>query len=396
MNRDVFISYSRRNFNAVMEIKNQIDRTCGTECWIDLKGIESGSEMFLRDIVGGIDACKVFLFMLSRESMESEYALLELNYAKEQGKRVVLVNIDDCRMNGVFLFKYSLTDTIAWNNPPQREKLLRDVARWVGSGQSVEKKPTQLSDIEKRIASLNKKIGKLTFFKDSNCKYGFMDKRGCIVIPCLWNDIRDFSEGLACIQDSKNKWGYIDKSGRIVIPCQWDFAWSFRENLARVKDNSGKFGFIDKSGRIVIPCQWKKTFEFREGLARVQDSNNKWGYIDKTGRVVIPCQWNYVWSFHDGLAAVKDNKGRWGYVNKNNNVVIPCQWSFARSFNEGLARVQDGNRRCGFIDKRGRIAIPCKWSWAGTFYGGYSNVMDNNGNRGYINRTGRVVLWGTE
>ncbi len=105
MKRDVFISYSRKNLNQVMEVKNQIDSTCGTDCWIDLKGIESGSEMFLRDIVGGIDGCKVFLFMLSKESMESEYALLELNYAKEQGKKIVLVNIDDCRMNGVFLFK---------------------------------------------------------------------------------------------------------------------------------------------------------------------------------------------------------------------------------------------------------------------------------------------------
>ena len=134
MTRDVFISYSRRNLASVMKIKAIIDRECSTECWIDLKGIESGSEMFLRDIAEGIDNSKVFLFMLSQESMESEYALLELSYAKKKGKRVVLVNIDDCSMNNVFLFRYSLTDTIAWNNPPQREKLLRDVTHWLGSG----------------------------------------------------------------------------------------------------------------------------------------------------------------------------------------------------------------------------------------------------------------------
>ena len=134
MKRDVFISYSRKNLDRVKEIKALIDTQCGTDCWIDLKGIESGSEMFMRDIVGGIDACKVFLFMLSRESMESEYALLELNYAKEMKKNVVLVNIDDCHMTGVFLFKYSLTDTISWNNQSQRDKLLKDIRELVKKG----------------------------------------------------------------------------------------------------------------------------------------------------------------------------------------------------------------------------------------------------------------------
>lgn len=256
MKRDVFISYSRRNIDRVMEIKSQIDSQCGTECWIDLKGIESGSEMFLRDIVGGIDACKVFLFMLSRESMESEYALLELNYAKEQGKRVVLVNIDDCCMTGVFLFKYSLTDTIAWNNPPQREKLQRDIARWVGNGQPSDSSPVYaykdpLQEIEERIAQLDKEVGEVKTCKNTNGKYGFKDESGRVVIPCQWVDAGGFSEGLAEVQDSNGKWGYIDKGGREVIPCQWADAGVFNEGLAEVQDSSGKYGYIDKSGKVV-------------------------------------------------------------------------------------------------------------------------------------------------
>lgn len=173
--------------------------------------------MFLRDIVGGIDACKVFLFMLSRESMESEYALLELNYAKEQGKRVVLVNIDDCRMTGVFLFKYSLTDTIAWNNTPQREKLLRDIKRWVGGNKTAEpvvKDPLQ--KIEERIARLDSEIGDLKRFKDNSGKWGFKDTSGHVVIPCQWAFAGDFSAGLVEVQDSSGKRWKIDKSGKVV------------------------------------------------------------------------------------------------------------------------------------------------------------------------------------
>ena len=45
-----------------------------------------------------------------------------------------------------------------------------------------------------------------------------------------------------------DKWGYIDKKGKIVIPIQYDDAWPFSDNgLARVKVN-GKWGYIDKKG----------------------------------------------------------------------------------------------------------------------------------------------------
>ena len=141
MQRDVFISYSRRNYDAVMAIKKEIDSAVGTECWIDLNGIESGSERFETDIIGGINACQVFLFMLSGESQQSEYALLELNFAKSKGKRIVLVNIDDCKMTDAFFFKYSLSDTIAWNNQPQHDKLLRDLRRWLSKGDGQPKQP---------------------------------------------------------------------------------------------------------------------------------------------------------------------------------------------------------------------------------------------------------------
>ncbi len=329
MSRDVFISYSRKNMAQVMEIKNQIDRTCGTECWIDLKGIESGSEMFLRDIVGGIDACKVFLFMLSRESMESEYALLELNYAKEQGKRVVLVNIDDCRMNGVFLFKYSLTDTIVWNNPPQREKLLRDVARWVGVTQSKNRQESNnLKVIEERIAQLDKEMGKLIKVRDSNGKIGFKNDKGILVIPYKWKECDIFfNEGLMAVKDDNNKWGFIDKGGNMIIPCNWNNPW------AR---------------------------PFSEGLAAVRDINGKWGYIDKSGKIVITCQWNNVGGFYDSLSSVRNQDGKVGYIDKQGNVVIKCQWKDADRFSElmnykGYATVKDFSNKYWLIDKQGVI-----------------------------------------
>lgn len=271
MNRDVFISYSRKNYDAVMEIKRQIDAATGTECWIDLKGIESGSEEFTDDIINGINNCKVFLFMLSEQSQESEWALRELRLAKKKNKRVVLVNIDGVEMNDRFFFNYSGSDIVYWKEQPQRDKLIGDLCRWIGS--------------------LGEGNGELSPFMDFDGYWGFRDKTGKLVIPCKWIYVDGFHEGLAGIKDSHDKWGFIDKTGRIVVPCEWDALKRFSEGLAGVMDSDGKWGFIDKTGMIVIPCEWDDATDFENGVAKVCWKLGVLGTIkrytiDKTGKVI--------------------------------------------------------------------------------------------------------------
>ena len=135
--REIFISYSRHDLELVKAIKGEIESTTGVGCWMDLNAIESGSAQFTQDIVSGIRECRVFLFMLSVMSQKSEFALLELNFASKKAKvdrqkHVIIVNIDGCQMCDEFDFLYGLTDTIDWSNLPQKEKLLRDLKRWLG------------------------------------------------------------------------------------------------------------------------------------------------------------------------------------------------------------------------------------------------------------------------
>ena len=144
MIEDVFISYSRRDLNLVEKIRNEIELSTGLECWMDLTGIESGSEMFVDAILEGIEKCKVFLFMLSEYSQESEYALKELKYAykksrKNNDKHVIIININNCEISNRFDFEYGLTDIINWHDSPQRSKLIRDLRKWF---------PYQIKEIE--------------------------------------------------------------------------------------------------------------------------------------------------------------------------------------------------------------------------------------------------------
>lgn len=86
-------------------------------------------------------------------------------------------------------------------------------------------------------------------------------------------------------------YGCIDKTGKEVIPCKYDEMGGFYEGLAYV-DLDGKWGFIDKSGKEVIPCKydeydWNGNGYFQEGLAKVRLDDFHSAWIDKKGKEVV-------------------------------------------------------------------------------------------------------------
>ncbi len=132
MAKEIFISYSRKDFDKVKAIKDEIDRELGIDCWMDLDGIESG-EQFKKVIIKAINEHDTMLFMLSANSMNSAWALDELNFAKHKGKRVVLVYIEPCEMSDDFYFDYHKYDTIDWSNTLQHDKLIENMHEWFGN-----------------------------------------------------------------------------------------------------------------------------------------------------------------------------------------------------------------------------------------------------------------------
>ena len=135
MQRKIFISYSRKNLTKVLAIKEEIEQATNVECWIDLEDIESGKSSFTVAIVDAINACPIFLFMLTEDSQVSENAKKELDFAykkhKEDQKHVVIVYIEECKMNDYFSFEYQKADTIDWLKSEQKEKLIKHLKLWL-------------------------------------------------------------------------------------------------------------------------------------------------------------------------------------------------------------------------------------------------------------------------
>lgn len=129
MANEVFISYSRKDYDIVRPIKNEIDLEVGIESWMDLDGIES-DEQFEDVIINAINQHDTLLFMMSQDSMHSKWALRELAFAERKHKRIVLIRIDKATMPDKFCFRYQEKDQIEWNNDLQRSKLLENLKEW--------------------------------------------------------------------------------------------------------------------------------------------------------------------------------------------------------------------------------------------------------------------------
>ena len=218
-------------------------------------------------------------------------------------------------------------------------------------------------------------------------KWGFIDKNGKEIIPCIYYEVGGFSEGLAKVKKD-DKWGYINKEGKEITPLIYDEVHNFSEEFSSVKID-GKWGLIDKTGKEVIPCIYDDfNGAFSEGLAPFE-KDGKWGYINKEGKDVIPYIYNEARFFSEGLAPVEKD-GKWGYINKEGKEVIPLIYDNAWSFSEGLSPIEkDG--KWGYIDKKGYEIISLIYDDAFNFSEGLSPVK-KDGKWGYINKEGKDVI----
>ena len=145
MAAEIFISYSRKDISKAKIIKEEIEKITSLSCWMDLDGIESGSQ-FEDVIISAIDNARIVVFLLSDNSMQSKWTKDEVRYAYETRKKIIPVNIDNCTPSGWFLFKFSGYDVINYSDSYQKQKFFDDISEWIGGNskpkQSIEPKIT--------------------------------------------------------------------------------------------------------------------------------------------------------------------------------------------------------------------------------------------------------------
>lgn len=178
-----------------------------------------------------------------------------------------------------------------------------------------------------------------------------------------------FRNGLCPVKDKNFKCGYINIKGDLVIPCIYNRADSFQEGVAYVEKDTEHM-YINVDGNRIIDNRYDFAGMFGKGLCRIYDKESQlYGYIDTNGKNVIPCIYDfatdfnyYDFDFNVGLASVK-LEGRDTIINTKGEDILDSNLRMNYSylqFDYGLLIVQDVNTYLeGIIDTKGNLKIPC-------------------------------------
>ncbi len=228
--------------------------------------------------------------------------------------------------------------------------------------------------------------------------YGYMNKKGNIIVEPKFEMNSRFSSGLASVY-AGHGWGFIDKKGNFVIKPKFVYAENFYEGLAYVvfdRTYRTHKGYIDKRGNVVISSEKiEKGNSFKDGYALVK-IGDQYSYLDKQGNVVISSE--------------KPNREcaftmlgyHYSYIDKYGNEMFSLPKGVkGYDFSNGLARIEKkkgSKKKCGYIDKKGHVVIPLRFDYADNFRNGLAVVgIKKYKNKSYttfflIDNKGRVIF----
>ena len=229
MKYDVFISYSRKDFDEVKQLIDFIKQHIPTlTYWFDLTGIESGDE-FEDKIISAIDDSAYVIFALSDNSIESNWTKDEVTYAKNTDKKVIPILLKGAKLKGWFLFKFGRIDCIDSTDHRQMDKFLENLSNWTGkaltSGEINHNERDRVEEISINSTapqmSISVKTYKVGDYYDDGKKQGVVfevtadGKHGKIVSlqesKCLWAVDRNFGTLFNRDNPSNKRIGSDDK-----------------------------------------------------------------------------------------------------------------------------------------------------------------------------------------
>ena len=90
------------------------------------------------------------------------------------------------------------------------------------------------------------------------------------ICPIKYDDVWDFGEGLAPVK-LNGKWGYIDKTGKEVIPCIFDGV--IYDNKMFYASFNGKYGCLNQLGDIIVPFIYDTIPFFEDGQIKITNAD---------------------------------------------------------------------------------------------------------------------------
>ena len=268
--------------------------------------------------------------------------------------------------------------------------------------------------------------------EDNGSLWGYINEKGEMAIPAVFQAAAQFSCGYACVWDQNNKLAFINKSGEIVsqnAPSESMDNFFYYDVCMFAQD--GLCAFMDKNFKALFTPKFSTLGTMTaDGLARCREQNAEYlGYCDKNGNMVIPATFQYCEDFLDGMAVVakaKDAEEQYALINtkgdflmeyaskplinigegrlaflasnnkigimdKNGNEIVSATFDDMYMYSDGLCLVRR-NDKCGYIDKNGNYAIDLIYEYASIFQDNLAWVSTDGDRWQVIDKSGNTVL----
>jgi hypothetical protein len=223
----------------------------------------------------------------------------------------------------------------------------------------------------------------------ADSRMGYVDGRtGRIAVPMIYDAVQPFSDGFAAVNlggapsevhgyFEGGKWGFVNTRGEVVIPIMYDFAGGFRYGAAMVSLNDTEF-FINARGEEVPPPEGYFDYDVpmisSEGFTIIYDVRGGgvlYGFADENDEIVIPTIFSRARPFSNGFAVVSQDD-KFGVINTLGEVVIPLEYDGCGSFfcpgDRGDYPIIDGRfavlalgEGWGIVDINGDVVLPFEY-----------------------------------
>lgn len=220
----------------------------------------------------------------------------------------------------------------------------------------------------------------------SGDSWGFMDEDGNEVIPCRYQEVDQFQEGLAVVKIDE-KYGYINKSGKLVIAAIYEDGLAFNEGHA-VVEYKGKLGMINRNGEFIIPPRYEDLGNLNNGLAYFL-LDSLYGYFDSKGIQRIPPKFNEAFDYKDGKAIVSQN-GNYGLIDAFGTTYIPMKYEELRRY-RAETYLALFNGYWGLITLTGDTILPFVYDYIGEFSDNRA-IVEKASEFNYVDLHGKLLL----
>ena len=229
------------------------------------------------------------------------------------------------------------------------------------------------------------------FLVEKSGKFGYIDKKGAIVLPFIYDQASKVMNGVAAVQID-GKYGLIDRKGKYKIIPQYEELYFENNDSGLLKfKNNGLYGLINKSGKVIIPNKYENLGDIENGFVAAE-SNGNYGLIDVKDNVIAPFIYTYLGSVKNGYSFSFSEKGnpKMGLMNLSGKVLLNPVYDHIYTSLDEVRLIE--NRKKGIANKYGTVLL--KPEYRSDFEGFNEGLMllEKDGKFGFTNINGQIVI----